>query len=193
MILIFWIFSFKPALSLCSFTLIKRLFSFSSLFAIRVVSFAYLRLLIFLCLSWFQFVTHPARHFSWYAQCIDLTNRETTDSLVILLSQSWTIQGSNCCFLSIQVSQETGKMVWYSYVFKTFPQFIMFLTKIRGLAWWPEHSLALPFFRIGLKTDFSSPVATVEFSKFADILSAALPQHHLSGFEIAQLEFYHFH
>ena len=32
---------------------------------------------------------------------------------------------------------------------------------------------------------FSSPVATAEFSKFAGILSAALLQHHLSGFEIA--------
>jgi hypothetical protein len=32
-------------------------------------------------------------------------------------------------------------------------------------------------------------VAIVEFSKFAGILSAALSQHHLSGFEIAQLEF----
>ena len=32
-----------------------------------------------------------------------------------------------------------------------------------------------------------------EFSKFADILSAALSQHHLLGFEIAQLEFHHHH
>ena len=30
---------------------------------------------------------------------------------------------------------------------------------------------------------FSSPVATAEFSKFAGILSAALSQHHLLGFE----------
>ena len=36
-------------------------------------------------------------------------------------------------------------------------------------------------------------MATAEFSKFAGILSAALSQHHLSGFEIAQLEFYHLH
>ena len=43
------------------------------------------------------------------------------------------------------------------------------------------------------KLTFSSPVATAEFSKFAGILSAALSQHHLSGFEIAQLEFYHLH
>jgi len=41
------------------------------------------------------------------------------------------------------------------------------------------------------KLTFSSPVATAEFSKFAGILSAALSQHHFSGFEIAQLEFHH--
>ena len=40
------------------------------------------------------------------------------------------------------------------------------------------------------KLTFSSPVATAEFSKFAGILSAALSQHHLLGFEIAQLEFH---
>ena len=40
------------------------------------------------------------------------------------------------------------------------------------------------------KLTFSSPVATAVFSKFAGILSAALSQHHLSGFEIAQLEFH---
>ena len=47
MILVFRMLSFKPAFSLSSFTL-KRLFSFSSLSAIRVVLSAYLRLLIFL-------------------------------------------------------------------------------------------------------------------------------------------------
>ena len=41
------------------------------------------------------------------------------------------------------------------------------------------------------KLTFSSPVATTEFSKFAGILSAALSQHHLLGFEIAQLEFHY--
>ena len=33
-------------------------------------------------------------------------------------------------------------------------------------------------------------MATAEFSKFAGILRAALSQHHLLGFEIAQLEFH---
>ena len=48
MIFIFWMLSFKPAFSLSSFVFIKRLFRSSLLSAIRVVSSAYLRLLIFL-------------------------------------------------------------------------------------------------------------------------------------------------
>ena len=51
MILVFLMLNFKPVFSLCSFTFIKRLFSSSPLSAIRVVSSAYLRLLIFLLAS----------------------------------------------------------------------------------------------------------------------------------------------
>ena len=43
MILVFWMLSFKPTFSFCFFTFIKRLFSSSSLSAIRVVSSAYLK------------------------------------------------------------------------------------------------------------------------------------------------------
>ena len=33
---------------------------------------------------------------------------------------------SNCCFLTcIQVSQETGKVFWYSHLLKTFPQLVL--------------------------------------------------------------------
>ena len=48
MMLVFLILSFKLALSLSFFTLIKRFFRSSLLSAIRVVSSAYLRLLVFL-------------------------------------------------------------------------------------------------------------------------------------------------
>ena len=42
---------------------------------------------------------------------------------------SYSISGSNCCFLTcIQVSQETGKVVWYFYLFKSFPQFVVLHT-----------------------------------------------------------------
>ena len=47
MILVLWMLSLKPTFSLSLFTFIKRLFS-SSLSVIRVVSSAYLRLLVFL-------------------------------------------------------------------------------------------------------------------------------------------------
>ena len=48
MILVLWMLTLKPTFSLSSFTFIKMLFSSSSLSATRVVSSAYLRLLIFL-------------------------------------------------------------------------------------------------------------------------------------------------
>ena len=65
MILVFLTLRFMSEFSLSSFTLIKRLFSSSSLSATRVVPSAYLRLLMFSWQSWFQLVIHPARHFAW--------------------------------------------------------------------------------------------------------------------------------
>ena len=39
------------------------------------------------------------------------------------------MSGSNCCFLTcIQISQEVGKVVWYSHLFKNFPQFVVIHT-----------------------------------------------------------------
>ena len=36
---------------------------------------------------------------------------------------------SNCCFLTcIQISQEEGKVVWYSHILKNFPQFVVIYT-----------------------------------------------------------------
>ena len=57
MILVFWMLSFKPTFSLSSFIFIKRLFSSSSLSAIRVVSSAYLRPIRGLKIHWVW--THP--------------------------------------------------------------------------------------------------------------------------------------
>ena len=173
------------------------------------------------------------------------------------------MSSSNCCFLTcIEVSQETGPVVWYSHLFQNFPQFTVVHTVkgfgivnkaeidvflelscffndptdvgnlISGSSAFPKSSLNIwefmvhillkpglenfehyftsvwdecycavvwAFFGIvflgGLKwkLTFFSPAATAEFSKFAGILSSALSQHHLSGFEIAQLEFHHLH
>ena len=56
----------------------------------------------------------------------------TINNLIILLSQFWTSQLFHvrfCCFLTcIQVSQETGKTIWYSHLFKDFPQFLVIHT-----------------------------------------------------------------
>ena len=39
------------------------------------------------------------------------------------------MSSSNCCFLTcIQISQEAGQVVWYSHLFKNFPQFIVIHT-----------------------------------------------------------------
>ena len=173
------------------------------------------------------------------------------------------MSSSNCCFLTgIQVSQETGQVVWYAHLFQNFPQFIVIHTVkgfgivnnteidvflelscffddpmdvgnlISGSSAFLKTSLNIwkftvhVFLKPGLENSeyyftsvrdecncavvwaflgiaflwdwnenwpFPVPVATAEFSKFADILSAALSQHHLLGFEIAQLEFHHLH
>ena len=57
---------FKPVFSLSSFTFIKRFFSSSSLSAIRVVSSAYLRLLIFLPAILILACVSSSLHFTWY-------------------------------------------------------------------------------------------------------------------------------
>ena len=62
MIFFLWMLSFKPTFLLSSLTFIKRLFSSSSLSAIRVVSSANLRLLIFLPAILIPLVFHPAWH-----------------------------------------------------------------------------------------------------------------------------------
>ena len=44
------------------------------------------------------------------------------------------MSGSNCCFLTcIQVSQEAGQVVWYSHLFKNFPQFVVIYT-VKGFS-----------------------------------------------------------
>ena len=43
---------------------------------------------------------------------------------------------SNYCFLTCtQISQEAGQVVWYSYLFKNFPQFVVILT-VKGFSQW---------------------------------------------------------
>ena len=168
----------------------------------------------------------------------------------------------NCCFLTwIQISQEAGKVVWYSHLFKNFPQFVVihtvkgfdivnkaevdvflelscFLMIQRMLAIWflvplpflnPAWtsgssrfmycwSLALENFEhyFGRLWDVCNCVVVWAFFgiaflwnwnenwpfpvlwpllSFPNLLAdcAALSQHHLIGFETAQLKFHHLH
>ena len=133
MILVFWMLSFKPAFSLSSFTFIKRLFSSSSLSAIRVVFPHIWGYWYSSQQSWVQLMLHPVQHFAWCALHISLISRVKIYSLDVLLSQSGTVccsmSSSNSCFLTcIQVSQEAGKVVWYSHLLKNFPQFVVIHT-----------------------------------------------------------------
>ena len=39
------------------------------------------------------------------------------------------MSGSHCCFLTCtQISQEAGKVIWYSHLFKNVPQFVVIHT-----------------------------------------------------------------
>ena len=56
-----------------------------------------------------------------------------------------SISSSNCCFLTcIQVSQETGKVVWYSHLLKSIPQFVVIHT-VKGFSVVNEADVFLEF------------------------------------------------
>ena len=52
------------------------------------------------------------------------------DVLLFLLEPvCCSMSSSNCCFLTcIQISQEAGQVLWYSYLFQNFPQFLVIHT-----------------------------------------------------------------
>ena len=56
-------------------------------------------------------------------------NTALTYSFPYLEPVCCSMSSSNCCFLTcIQISQEGGKVVWYSCLFKNFPQFVVIHT-----------------------------------------------------------------
>ena len=90
MILVFWMLSFKPPFSLSSFNFIKRLFSSTSLSAIKG---CHLRIWGYWYISqqsWFQLVLLPVWHFVWCILHFSYINRVTVCSLDIILSQFGT-------------------------------------------------------------------------------------------------------
>ena len=135
MILVFWMLS----LSQLFHSPISLSFSSYSLSAIRVVSSAYLRLLIFL---WA--VLNPAYessclafHMMYSAYMLNKQgdNIQPWCTPLPILKQSvapcpvLTVASLTC----IQVFQEAGKVIWYSQLFKNFPQFIVNRT-IKGFS-----------------------------------------------------------
>ena len=87
---IFWMLSFKPAFSLSSFSFIKRLFSSSSLYAIRVVASAYLRLLIFLLAILISTWASFSLAFRMILSAYKLNKQGTVYSLDVLFSRFGT-------------------------------------------------------------------------------------------------------
>ena len=89
------------------------------------------------------------------------------------------MSSSNCCFLTcIQISQEAGKVVWYSRLFKNFPQFVVIHTvKGFGIVNEAEVDVFLEFSRFSMiqqtlsiwslvPLPFLYPVWTSEYSWF---------------------------
>ena len=108
-----------------------RLFS-SSLSAIRVRSSVFLRLLIFfLAILITAYASYsPAFHmmYSVYKLNKQSDNIQPWCTPFPIWNQS-VAPCSNCCFLTcIQVSQEAGQVVWYSHLFRNFPQFVVIHT-----------------------------------------------------------------
>ena len=131
MISVFWMSSFKLAFLLSSFSVIKRLFSSSLHSTIRVVSSAYLRLLIFP-----PAILIPAgasSSLAFHVMCSAYKLNKWDDNILAWHTSFPTVCcsmfSSNCCFLTcIQISQKTGKVVLCCYLLKNFLQFVVIHT-----------------------------------------------------------------
>ena len=114
-------------------TFINRLFSSSLLSAIKVVSSAYLRLLIFLlaililaCASSSPLFLMMYSAYKLNKQC---DNIQPWCTPFPIWSQSVVLCPVLTCFLTcIHVSQEAGQVVWYFHLFQNFPQYIVIHT-----------------------------------------------------------------
>ena len=143
MIFVFWMLSFKPTFSLSSFTFIRRLFSSSLLSSIRVVSSAYLRLLIFLPVILIPVCASSSLEFHRMYSSYKLNKQgDNIQPCIYSLGNSFShleriycsMSSSKCSFLTcIQISQEAGKVVWYSHLFKDLSQLIVIHT-VKGFA-----------------------------------------------------------
>ena len=147
LILVFWMLSLQPTFSLSSVTFIKRIFSSSSISAVRVVSSEYLRLLIFLpailipacassspvflmIYSAYKFNKQGDKIQPWWTP-FPIWNQSVVLCPVLTVA-SWPAYrflksqghwGHKCP--PKEKKKEAGQMVWYSHLFQNFPQFIV--------------------------------------------------------------------
>ena len=110
-----------------------------SLFAFRVVSSAYLRLLTYLLailIPTYE-LSSPALCMMYYAYKLNKQGDNIQPCLYSfpnLEPVSYSLSGSNCCFLiHIQVFQETSKVVWHSYLFLSTFQFVV-IHRVKGFS-----------------------------------------------------------
>ena len=81
--------------------------------------------------SWFQLMLHPVQHFSWCT--LHMLNKQGDNiqpwRTPFPIWNSFSMSSSNCCFLTcLQISQEAGKVVWYSHLLKNFPESVVIHT-----------------------------------------------------------------
>ena len=130
MILVFWMLSFKAAFSLLFH--FQGLFSSSSLSALEWYHLHIWGCWYFSQPSWFQLVLHPAQHFTWLNKQGDHIQPWCTPFPIEPVC--CFMSSSKCCLLTcILVSQEAEKVVWYSHLFKNFPQFVVIQT-VKGFS-----------------------------------------------------------
>ena len=127
MILVFWVLSFKPTFSLSFFTFIKRLFSSSSLSAIRVVSSAYLTLLIFLPAVLIPAYASSSPAFRMMHSACKLNKQGDGIQPWRIPFPIWNQSVVPCLVLTV-ASWPAGQVVWYSHLFKNFQQLIVIHT-----------------------------------------------------------------
>ena len=108
------------------------LFSSYSVSASRVVSSAYLRLLIFLSAILIPVCDSSSLLFHMMHSVYKLNKQgDNIQPCPSFESVHCSVFSSSCCFLThIQISQEISNVVLYSHLLKNFPQFVVIHTKV---------------------------------------------------------------
>ena len=148
MILVFWMLSFRPVFSLSSFKLIKRLFSFSLLSDISVLSFAYLRLLVFL--PTILIIVYNSSRPAFFMMYSTYKLNKQDDNIQPWWApffQFWTSPLFHVRFQPLLLDLHTGFsgdrwVGWYSHLFKNFQQFVVMHT-VKGFSVVSESEVAV--------------------------------------------------